>query len=62
VLEGFEEEKCKIQEEIFNRKMGQLQINDCVNVLGALDSKNFNDESSYGEEIIEYEGKIEDDP
>jgi hypothetical protein len=24
VLEGFEEDKCKIQEEIFNRKMGQL--------------------------------------
>jgi hypothetical protein len=24
VLEGFEEEKCNIQKELFNRKMGQL--------------------------------------
>jgi len=30
--------------------------------LGALDYEDFNDESSYGEEIIEYEGTIKDDP
>jgi hypothetical protein len=30
--------------------------------LGALDSKDFNDESSYEEEIIEYEGRTEDGP
>jgi hypothetical protein len=28
VLEGFEEEKCNVQEELFNRKMGQSQIKD----------------------------------
>jgi len=47
VLEGFEEEKCNIQEELFNRKMGQLQIKDWVNLLGVIDSKDFNDESFF---------------
>jgi len=28
VLEGFEKEKCNVQKELFNRKMGQLQIKD----------------------------------
>jgi hypothetical protein len=26
VFKGFEEEKCNVPEELFNRKMGQLQI------------------------------------
>jgi hypothetical protein len=30
--------------------------------LGSLDSKDFNDEFSSEEDIIEYEGKTEDDP
>ncbi len=62
VLEGFEKEKCNVQKELFNRKMGQLQIKDQADLLGALDSKDFNDESSYEEEIIEYEGRTEDGP
>jgi predicted aspartyl protease len=44
VLEGFEEEKCNIQEKLFNIKMRQLQIKDWANLLGAIDSKDFNDE------------------
>jgi hypothetical protein len=51
VLERSEKEKCNIQEKLFNRKMGQLQIKNWANLLGALDSKNFNDESSSKEEI-----------
>ncbi len=62
VLEGFEKEKCNIQEELFNRKMGQLQINDWANLLGALDFEDFNDQSSSKEEITKYEGRIEDGP
>ncbi len=62
VFEGFEKEKCNIQEELFNRKMGQLQINDWANLLGALDFDDFNDQSSSKEEITEYEGRIEDGP
>ncbi len=42
--------------------MGQLQINDQVNLLGSLDFDDFNDESSFEEDIIEYEGKREEDP
>jgi hypothetical protein len=30
--------------------------------LGALDSKDFNDESSYEEETIKYEGRTKDEP
>jgi hypothetical protein len=37
--------------------MGQLQINNLVNLLGSLDSNEFNDESSFEENIIEYEGR-----
>jgi len=57
VLEIFEEEKCNVQEELFNKKMGQLQIKDLVDLLGALDSKDFNDEYSSEEETTEYEGR-----
>jgi hypothetical protein len=46
VFERFQEEKCNIQEELFNKEMGQLQINDWVNLLGSLDFDDFNDESS----------------
>jgi hypothetical protein len=62
VLEGFEEEKCNMQEELFNKKMGQLQINDWANLLVALDSEDFNDESYSEEEITQYEGRTEDGP
>ncbi len=62
VLEGSEEEKCNIQEQLFNGKMGQLQIYDWANLLGSLDFDDFNDESSSIEDITEYEGKIKDDP
>jgi len=60
VLERSEEEKCNIQEELFNKEMGQFQVNDWVNLLGSLDSDDFNDESSSKEDIIEYEGKTND--
>jgi hypothetical protein len=62
VLEGFEEEKCNVQEELFNRKMGQLQIKNWVDLLGALDSEDFNDEFFSEEETTEYEGRTEDGP
>jgi hypothetical protein len=62
VLGGFEEEKCNIPKELFNKKMGQLQINDWANMLGALDSEDFNDESSSEEEITKYEKRTEDGP
>jgi hypothetical protein len=62
VLERSKEEKCNIQEKLFNKEMGQLQIIDWANLLGSLDFEDFNDESSSEEDIIEYEGKIEDDP
>jgi len=63
VLKRSEEEKCNIQlEELFNKKMGQLQINDWVNMLGSLDFNDFNDESSSKKDVTEYEGKVEDDP
>ncbi len=39
-----------------------MKINDWANLLGSLDSKDFNDEFSSEEDIIEYEGKTEDDP
>jgi hypothetical protein len=47
---------------MFDREMGQLQINDWVHLLGSLDFVDFNDESSSKESIIKYEGKIEKDP
>jgi hypothetical protein len=33
-----------------------------ANLLGSLDFKDFNDESSFKEDTTKYEGKIEDDP
>jgi hypothetical protein len=57
VLEGSEEENCNVQEELFNKKMGQLQIKDWANLLGALDSKDFSDEYSSEEETTKYEGR-----
>jgi len=42
--------------------MGQLQINNCVNLLGSLNFDDFNDEFPSKEDIIKYEGKVEDDP
>jgi len=42
--------------------MRQLQINDWVNLLGSLDYDDFNDESSFEEDITKYEGKREEDP
>ncbi len=42
--------------------MGQLHINDWVNMLGSLDFNDFNDESSSKKDVTEYEGKAEDDP
>ncbi len=59
VFERFEEEKCNIQKELFNKEMGQLQINNWANLLGSLDS---DDESSFEEDIVEYEEKAMDDP
>jgi hypothetical protein len=56
------EDKCNIQEELFNKKMGQLQIKDWADLLGALDSEDFNDESSSEEETTEYEGTTKDGP
>jgi hypothetical protein len=43
-------------------KMGQLQIKNWADLLGALDSKDFNDEYSSKEETTEYEGRTEDGP
>jgi hypothetical protein len=57
VLEGSEEENCNVQEELFNKKMGQLQIKDWADLLGALDSKDFSVESSSVEERRKYEGR-----
>jgi len=57
VLEVSKEEKCNVQEELFNKKMGQLQIKDLVDLLGALNSEDFNDEYSSEEETTEYEGR-----
>jgi hypothetical protein len=57
VLEGSEEENCNVQEELFNKKMGQLQIKDWADLLGALDSKDFSDEYSSKEETTKYEGR-----
>ncbi len=51
VLEIFEEEKCKIQEKLFNKKMGQLQINNWVNRLESLDYYDSNYEYSFKEDI-----------
>jgi hypothetical protein len=62
IFERSKEEKCKIREELFNIEMGQLQINNCANLLGSLDSDDFNDEFSSEEDIIKYEGKVEVDP
>jgi hypothetical protein len=42
--------------------MGQLHINDWVNLLGSLDFDDFNDESSSKKDITKYEGKTEEDP
>jgi hypothetical protein len=42
--------------------MRQLQINDWVNLLGSLDYDDFNNESSFEEDITKYEGKKEEDP
>jgi hypothetical protein len=42
--------------------MGQLQINDWVNLLRSLDFDDFNDESSSEKDITKYEGKMKDDP
>jgi hypothetical protein len=39
-----------------------LQIKDWADLLGALDSKDFNDEFSSSEERIKYEGSTEDGP
>jgi hypothetical protein len=50
------------KEEIFDRKMGQLQIKHWANLLGALDSEDFNDESTFEEEMTKYEGRTEDGP
>ncbi len=62
MLKRSEEEKCNILEELFNKEMGQLHINDWVNMLGSLDFNDFNDESSSKKDVTEYEGKAEDDP
>ncbi|CAM6071046.1 unnamed protein product [Sphagnum tenellum] len=61
VLEG-SEDKCNVWEEIFNRKMGQLQIKDWADLLGALDFEDFNDDSFSKEETTEYEGRTKDGP
>jgi hypothetical protein len=45
---------------MFNRKMGQLQIKDWDDLLGALNFEGFND--VYEEGTTEYEGRIEDGP
>jgi predicted ribosome quality control (RQC) complex YloA/Tae2 family protein len=42
--------------------MQQFQINDWVNLLGSLDYDDFNDESSFEEDITKYERKREEDP
>jgi hypothetical protein len=62
VLEGSEEEKCNVPKELFNKKMGQLQIKDWTILLGALDFEEFNDEYSFEEETTKSEGRIEDAP
>jgi hypothetical protein len=62
VLEGFEEDKCNVQDEVFNKKMGQLQIKNWADLLGALDFEDFNDEYSSKEETTEYEGRTKDGP
>jgi hypothetical protein len=62
VLERSKEEKCNMQRKLFNKKMGYLQINDLVNLLGSLDCEDFNDESSLKKDTTEYEGKTEDEP
>ncbi len=62
VLERFEEEKGKIRKELFNRKIGQLQINSQANLFRSLDFDDLNEESSSDEDVVEYEGKVKDDP
>ncbi len=62
MLKGSKEEKCNVQEELFNRKMRQLQIKDWADLLGALDFEDFSDESSFEEKTTEYGGRTEDDP
>ncbi len=47
---------------VIQPKMGPLQIKDQANLLGALDSEDFNDESSSKEEMTKYEGRTEDGP
>jgi hypothetical protein len=42
--------------------MGHLQINKWANLLRSLDSDDLNDESSFDEDMVEHEGKAEDDP
>jgi hypothetical protein len=51
VFERFEEKKCNIQKELFNRKMGQLQINELGNLLGSLNSNDINEEYFSEEDI-----------
>lgn len=62
VLKRIEEEKGKIQEELFNKKMGQLQINSWANLFRSLNFDGFNEESFSNEDVVEYTGKVEDDP
>jgi hypothetical protein len=60
VLKGSEEEKCNVLKELFNGKMGQLQIKNWTILLGALDFEEFNDESYFEEKTTKSEGRIED--
>jgi hypothetical protein len=42
--------------------MGQLQMNNWANLLRSLDSEDLNDESSFDEDMVEYEERAKDDP
>jgi hypothetical protein len=42
--------------------MGQLQINNWVNMLGSLNYNDYNDESSSKDDIKKYERKAKDGP
>jgi len=47
---------------LFNKEMGQLQMNSWASLFRSLDFDGLNEESSFDEDVVEYEGKVENDP
>ncbi len=54
--------KFKILFHFIKGKMGQLQMNSWANLFRSLDFDGLNEKSSFDEDVVEYEGKVEDDP